>query len=313
MASAEGGDKYRSFLHSDGEKNTVWRHGAPVAPPNYDLVNKLFEEERTKEWPEGSLEEKVQHLLKSWEMEMVHKVRPGDQKSVHPKNYSASTNRLKPLTREEVIAISGYNAFLATTLSPKHRIYNSGKETDDSGMLMFLTAFPRGFAIEVLDVYNGPPRVAFKFRHWGYMEGPFKGHPPHGQRVEFFGVCVFHISSTVDEDTWVEKAEYFYECGNFLVSFFSTPASAAVASALGCPLMRVGLNNIKVTDFVNVTIQSLMRIAPLRNFFLIPENYQHSKSPLVHRFGELTRKIWRPRQVELRRDCPYLDTVNRQL
>ena len=45
MDSAEGGDKYRSFLHGDGEKNTVWRHGAP---PNYDLVNKLFEEERTK-------------------------------------------------------------------------------------------------------------------------------------------------------------------------------------------------------------------------------------------------------------------------
>ncbi|KAM3348563.1 hypothetical protein ACQJBY_022067 [Aegilops geniculata] len=89
MASAEGGDKYRSFLHGDGDKNTVWRHGAP---PNYDLVNKLFEQERTKEWPEGSLEEKVQRLLKSWEMEMVHKVRPEDQKSVHPKNYSASTN-----------------------------------------------------------------------------------------------------------------------------------------------------------------------------------------------------------------------------
>ncbi|XP_031388347.1 U4/U6.U5 tri-snRNP-associated protein 2-like [Punica granatum] len=54
----------------------------------------------------------------------------------------------------------------------------------------------------------------------------------------------------------------------------------------------VGLNNIKETDFVNVTIQSLMRVTPLRNFFLIPENYQHCKSPLVHRFGELTRKIW---------------------
>ncbi|XAR69463.1 Ubiquitinyl hydrolase 1 [Bertholletia excelsa] len=57
----------------------------------------------------------------------------------------------------------------------------------------------------------------------------------------------------------------------------------------------VGLNNIKETDFVNVTIQSLMRVTPLRNFFLIPENYQHSKSPLVHRFGELTRKIWHAR------------------
>ncbi|KAH7674167.1 Ubiquitinyl hydrolase 1 protein [Dioscorea alata] len=53
----------------------------------------------------------------------------------------------------------------------------------------------------------------------------------------------------------------------------------------------VGLNNIKETDFVNVTIQSLMRVTPLRNFFLVPENYQHCKSPLVHRFGELTRKV----------------------
>jgi len=66
----------------------------------------------------------------------------------------------------------------------------------------------------------------------------------------------------------------------------------------------VGLNNIKETDFVNVTIQSLMRVTPLRNFFLIPENYQNCKSPLVHRFGELTRKIWHSRnfkgQVDLR-------------
>jgi hypothetical protein len=45
-ASAEtGGDKYRSFIHGEGEKNTVWRLGTP---PNYDVVNKLFEEERTK-------------------------------------------------------------------------------------------------------------------------------------------------------------------------------------------------------------------------------------------------------------------------
>ncbi|KAL3344773.1 hypothetical protein AABB24_023956 [Solanum stoloniferum] len=60
----------------------------------------------------------------------------------------------------------------------------------------------------------------------------------------------------------------------------------------------VGLNNIKETDFVNVTIQSLMRVTPLRNFFLIPENYQHNRSPLVHRFGELTRKIWHARNFK---------------
>lgn len=60
----------------------------------------------------------------------------------------------------------------------------------------------------------------------------------------------------------------------------------------------MGLNNIQETDFVNVTIQSLMRVTPLRNFFLIPENYQHSKSPLVQRFGELTRKIWHARNFK---------------
>ncbi|KAM0030214.1 putative ubiquitinyl hydrolase 1 [Helianthus debilis subsp. tardiflorus] len=54
----------------------------------------------------------------------------------------------------------------------------------------------------------------------------------------------------------------------------------------------VGINNIKETDFINVVIQSLMRVTPLRNFFLIPENYKDCKSILVHRFGELARKIW---------------------
>ncbi|KAI5084191.1 hypothetical protein GOP47_0000360 [Adiantum capillus-veneris] len=60
----------------------------------------------------------------------------------------------------------------------------------------------------------------------------------------------------------------------------------------------VGLNNIKETDFVNVTIQCLMRVTPLRDFFLISENYQMCKSTLVHRFGELTRKIWHPRNFK---------------
>ncbi|KAL3344774.1 hypothetical protein AABB24_023956 [Solanum stoloniferum] len=41
-----------------------------------------------------------------------------------------------------------------------------------------------------------------------------------------------------------------------------------------------------------------MRVTPLRNFFLIPENYQHNRSPLVHRFGELTRKIWHARNFK---------------
>lgn len=60
----------------------------------------------------------------------------------------------------------------------------------------------------------------------------------------------------------------------------------------------VGLNNIKETDYVNVIIQSLMRVTPLRDYFLIPDNYKNCKSVLVQRFGELTRKIWHARNFK---------------
>lgn len=46
MASPSfNGDKYRSYLHGEEEKNTKWRFGSA---PNYDVVDKLFEEGRTK-------------------------------------------------------------------------------------------------------------------------------------------------------------------------------------------------------------------------------------------------------------------------
>ncbi|KAL2936932.1 U4/U6.U5 tri-snRNP-associated protein 2 [Bienertia sinuspersici] len=60
----------------------------------------------------------------------------------------------------------------------------------------------------------------------------------------------------------------------------------------------VGLNKLKEADFANVVIQALVRVTPLRNFFLIPENYKHCKSSLVHRFGELIRKIWHPKNFK---------------
>lgn len=37
-------DKYRDHIYGEGEANTVWKYGTP---PNYDAVNKLFEEGRT--------------------------------------------------------------------------------------------------------------------------------------------------------------------------------------------------------------------------------------------------------------------------
>ncbi|CAH3045469.1 unnamed protein product [Porites lobata] len=67
----------------------------------------------------------------------------------------------------------------------------------------------------------------------------------------------------------------------------------------------VGLNNIKANDYLNVVLQALAFIPPVRDFFLREENYQNIKRPpgdimfpLVNRFGELIRKIWNPRNFK---------------
>ena len=54
----------------------------------------------------------------------------------------------------------------------------------------------------------------------------------------------------------------------------------------------VGMNNLKQTDYINAVVHALAHVTPLRNFFLSSDNYIRSKSQLVHRFGELMRKIW---------------------
>jgi hypothetical protein len=45
-------------------------------------------------------------------------------------------------------------------------------------------------------------------------------------------------------------------------------------------------------------MQALSRVLPLRNFFLLPQNYAGCKSVLVQRFGALLRKTWNPRQFK---------------
>ncbi|CAL1362917.1 unnamed protein product [Linum trigynum] len=237
MGDSEGGDKYRSHLTGEAEKNTKWRDGAP---PNYDAVNKLFEEGRTKVWPPGSLEEQVQNLLKTWEMEMFHKTCFADNKTLVDHNtYTKSLNGRKPITLEETRKIGGgYNSFLQTSLPKELRGYDPDVETVESAHLAFTTTFPRGFAVEVLQVYSGPPVIPYKFRHWGYMEGPFKGCPPTGELVEFFGIGIFHV----DEKMKVEKVEFFFDRGELLGGLMrgakgSDGSTSATEAPISCPFL----------------------------------------------------------------------------
>ncbi|KAK4276667.1 hypothetical protein QN277_014792 [Acacia crassicarpa] len=204
------GDSYRTFLHGDAEKNTKWRFGAP---PNYDAVNKLFEEGRTKVWPPGSMEEKVQTLLKNWEVELFHTADHSQYRSMDPEKCTFSLNGRKPVTYEDFIKLGGvYNPLPQTSMPDKFKLYNPDEETAESTLEAFTTTFPRGFALEIVQAYSGPPVIVFKFRLWGYMEGPFKGHAPNGEKIELYGIGIF----TLDEGEKVVKVEFFYDPANCL-------------------------------------------------------------------------------------------------
>ncbi|KJZ75015.1 Putative mRNA-splicing protein ubp10 [Hirsutella minnesotensis 3608] len=55
----------------------------------------------------------------------------------------------------------------------------------------------------------------------------------------------------------------------------------------------VGMNNIKENDYLNVVVQALSHVAPLRNYLLLED--LSTKSELVRRCSILFRKVWNPR------------------
>jgi U4/U6.U5 tri-snRNP-associated protein 2 len=64
----------------------------------------------------------------------------------------------------------------------------------------------------------------------------------------------------------------------------------------------IGLNNIKANSYMNVVLQALLHVPPLRDHFIFtsqpsPNNASPltSKSELVSRFGLLARKLWNPK------------------
>ncbi|KAJ1441652.1 NTF2-like domain superfamily [Sesbania bispinosa] len=230
MANTVAKDKYRSFLHDEAD-SIQWRHGGP---PTYDVVNQLFEEGRTKEWPEGSLEEIVQNAVKSWEMELSHKTRLQDFRTLNPEKFKLFVNGREGLSAEETLSLGSYNALLKSSLPEDFKPYNSDEETFESSHEVFRSAFPRGFAWEVIKVYTGPPEIAFKFRHWGFFEGPFKGHAPNGKMVQFYGLGTLKV----DDSLKVEEVEIYYDPAELFGGLLSEDSTKTSAASQGCPFAK---------------------------------------------------------------------------
>ena len=54
----------------------------------------------------------------------------------------------------------------------------------------------------------------------------------------------------------------------------------------------VGMNNLNRTDYINTALHILAHIRPVRDFFLQPSNYASCRCVVVHKFGEVMRKLW---------------------
>ena len=56
----------------------------------------------------------------------------------------------------------------------------------------------------------------------------------------------------------------------------------------------LGMNNLGGTDGMAAVVHALAHVPPLRDYFLEPANYAAVAAPLVHRFGDLVRRLWSP-------------------
>ncbi|KAK9688775.1 hypothetical protein RND81_09G010100 [Saponaria officinalis] len=121
------------------------------------------------------------------------------------------------LDGEEVLRLGSYNALLKSSLPKNYQPYhyNANEETFESSHALFRQALPRGFAWEVIAVYSSPPVITFKFRHWGYFEGPYKGHAPTGELIQFYGIVILKV----DESMRAEEVEIYYNPEELFAGF----------------------------------------------------------------------------------------------
>merc|ERR1712174_107061 len=68
------------------------------------------------------------------------------------------------------------------------------------------------FPWEVLDVYSGPPKVAFTWGHWGTFTGTYESNQGKGEMVELFGFG----TAVVNDKLQLQDVELSYNAEDFI-------------------------------------------------------------------------------------------------
>mmetsp|Transcript_32853 Transcript_32853/g.69115 ORF Transcript_32853/g.69115 Transcript_32853/m.69115 type:complete len:377 (+) Transcript_32853:299-1429(+) len=186
------------------DPSIIWKEGKP----DYTIADMHYLLGKTRNHPPGSLELSVENLIKTWEMEATHK-EFYQWTTVDQNEYEVQANGGKVFSSEEAPWVGNYNWLLSTCSTD---LYDSAKETFESSHGKFRYAFPEGFPFEVLEVFSGPPKVTFTWRHWAVFSGQYEGNQGNGATINMTG---FGIAS-LNEDSKVTRLEIYYDPDSFL-------------------------------------------------------------------------------------------------
>jgi len=195
----------KTFLQAASEDMKIdWRY---VEEPDYTRQDRSFAKESTFNFPEGSLEAIVHNLVRNLDVETSYKKDPGQWLTIANERFKLKSNNGSVYTAKDLAERGTYNILIE-----KNEHYDPNKETYESGSAIFHTAFPNGFLWELIEILSPPPKITFKWRHWGTFSGNYKNIPPTGERIEIVGISVAEIT----EDYKLVAVEHFFDNSKFL-------------------------------------------------------------------------------------------------
>ncbi|KAJ6508367.1 hypothetical protein C8R45DRAFT_1168331 [Mycena sanguinolenta] len=196
-----------------------WRH---KKAPDYTKTRADYERSKRMTHEPGSLASMVENLVKNWEIEASYKTDYNEWRTVDHDKYTFAVNGGPATSGEHMLKVGTYNAIIAPNAyySPEHSDFASSHVT-------FKSMMPT-FAWEVLEVYSGPPTVAFRWRHWGEMKNDYKGSneqvakgervtiKAHGKVLDIEGVTVAVVNDKLQIqkiEVWFDPLEMFRQIG----------------------------------------------------------------------------------------------------
>ncbi|KAH9893049.1 hypothetical protein F4778DRAFT_772655 [Xylariomycetidae sp. FL2044] len=203
------------MTHNDAvlrDTDAQWRYGQP---PDYTKTRKFYMETKKCNHEPGSLPNLVENLVKNWEIEASFKMRLEDWRTIDHDSYTFAINGREPSTAQHMLGVGTYNAII--TANP---YYDPTTSDFAKSHKTFKRMMPT-FAWEVLEVYSGPPVVAFKWRHWGQMKNDYVGWNTAGEKItvkatdkmiDVEGITVAHLNDAFKVtklETWFDPNEMF--------------------------------------------------------------------------------------------------------